>query len=75
MSLILSTSVLVQSTGGDETPNFIGKSLNMVSIVSLVSVEQKKIPGSVFVLFNATDTTKLTKEFLMGETFTKKTRI
>ena len=58
-TLILPISILLESMGGDKTPTFIGTSLNVASKVALVSVEQKKVLGSVLVLSNATDTAKL----------------
>ena len=72
--LILPTSVLLKTTGGDKIPTFVGTSSNMVSKVLLVSVEQKLILDSVLMLFNASNVAKLPKDFPMGEAFTKKIR-
>ena len=72
--LILPTSVILESAGGDETPIYVGTSSNVASELALVSIEQEKLTGSVLMLFNASDAALLPKEFPKGSAFTKTTK-
>ena len=72
--MILPTPILLETLGGDEIPTYVGKSLKVASEVTLVSVEQKFILGSVLIIFNASDATKFSKECSLGVSFTEKNR-
>jgi len=71
--LILPTPVIIESVGDDKTSTYVGTSSNVASVVTLVSVEQDVILGSVLMLFVKSDTAKLPTGFPMGTSFTKKT--
>ena len=70
---ILPTPVILESSTGDETSTYVGTSSNVASLVTLVSVNQDNILGSVLMLFDATDSALLPKGFTMGVAFNKKT--